>query len=114
MENVRMTGRKGKNSMALRSLFLVAFASLSLAGCGGNRDRDAIIQAFSDAGMEPETGECVADKAKDDMDPKLYDALVEAAKSNDDSLDTLSTEQQEEFGKFMFEAALSCVPLELQ
>lgn len=100
--------------MALRALILAGLASLTLTACGGSGDRDAIVNAFTEAGMQPETGECMADKAKAEMDPQLYAALVEAAKSNDDSLDTLTTEQQEEFGKFMFEAALSCVPLELQ
>ena len=100
--------------MALRALILACLASATLTACGGQSDHNALVRAFTEADMEPETAECMADKAKDEMEPELYDALVEAAKSNDDSLDTLTTEQQTELAGYMFNAALACVPIEFE
>lgn len=100
--------------MALRTILLVSLASLTLSACGGKSDHDALVDAFVEAEMQPETAECMADKADDEMDSELYDALVEAAKSEDDSLDSLSLEQQGDLAKFMFDAALACVPIEFE
>lgn len=100
--------------MTLRTIILVSLASLTLTACGGSSDHDALVRAFVEADMQPETAECMADKADDEMDSELYDALVEAAKSNDDSLDALSLEQQGDLAKFMFDAALACVPIEFE
>jgi len=73
-----------------------------------------MLSAFQEAGIDANTSECMADKAKADMEPQLYDAMVEAAKSNDDSLEQLSVQQQGELGAFMLEAALECSPLNLE
>jgi len=73
-----------------------------------------MLSAFQEAGIDANTSECMADKAKADMEPQLYDAMVEAAKSNDDSLEQLSVQQQGELGAFMLEATLECSPLNLE
>lgn len=86
----------------------------AISACGGSGDRDAMIAAFGEAGIDTETSECMADKAKSDMEPDLYDAMVEAAKSEDDSLNQLTIQQQGELGAFMLSAALECSPLNLE
>lgn len=100
--------------MGLRTGILAAMAACALASCGDGGDRDAMIAAFGEAGIDTETSECMADMAKSDMEPELYDAMVEAARSNDDSLDQLSIQQQGELGAFMLSAALECSPLNLE
>ncbi|MEL6567183.1 MAG: hypothetical protein AAFQ22_02115 [Pseudomonadota bacterium] len=100
--------------MTLRSSLLAAAAILGLCACGDGGDRQAMLSAFQEAGIDANTSECMADKAKADMEPQLYDAMVEAAKSNDDSLEQLSVQQQGELGAFMLEAALECSPLNLE
>ena len=80
--------------MNVRFTSLAALALVALAACGDGGDREAMLTAFGEAGIDPETSACMADKAKADMEPELYDAMVDAAKSNDDSLDQLTVQQQ--------------------
>lgn len=100
--------------MGLRTGIFAAIAAFAVSACGDGGDRDAMIAAFNEAGIDTSTSECMADKAKSDMKPELYDAMVEAARSNDDSLEQLSIQQQGELGAFMLEAALECSPLNLE
>ena len=51
--------------MTLRTIILVSLASLTLTACGGSSDHDALVRAFVEADMQPETAECMADKADD-------------------------------------------------
>ena len=100
--------------MTVRFAISSLVALSTLAACGDGGDREAMLAAFNEAGLDAETSECMADRAKSDMKPDLYDAMVEAAKSNDDSLDQLSVAQQGELGAFMLKAALDCSPLNLE
>jgi hypothetical protein len=93
---------------------LAAIMALGLAGCGGGggADRAALIKACQDEGsMEDGACDCMADSAKDELSPKLYKMLVDAAKSGgspEDTMNDLSPEDQGEFMGFAMKAAMSC------
>jgi len=91
----------------IQLLLAVAAASL-VSACGDGGDRDALVRAFVEADLSQEQSECMADRARQDMEPALYDAMVDAARSNDDTLDTLSTGQQLELAQFMAVAGIDC------
>lgn len=93
---------------------LAAMLALGLAACGGGGggDRAALVKACQEDGsMETEACECMADSAKEELSPKLYNVLVESAKSGgdpEDAMNKLSGEEQGEFMGFAMKAAMSC------
>lgn len=93
--------------------FVTSLAMLALSACGGG-DRDALMSAFGEAGFDEDTSACMIERAKQDMEPELYDAMVNAARSNDDSLESLSPAQQIEFATFMSVTGMECVGTSLE
>ncbi len=95
---------------------LAAMLALGLAACGGGGggggDRAALVKACQEDGsMEAEACECMADSAKEELSPKLYNVLVASAQSGgnpEDAMNDLSAEEQSEFMGFAMKAAMSC------
>lgn len=93
--------------------FLAGAALLAaLAGCGGRSDHAALVEACAADGSTTESCECMATAAEDQLSPKLYGILVDAARSgedpDDDVLAELTPAEQGQFLTFAMSAAVTC------
>ncbi len=97
----------------MKNLALVGAMALGLAACGGGGgDRAVLLKACVDDGTDAKACECMADAAKTELIPKMYQVLVKAAKAGpdgaEDALSKLEPAEQGEFMGFAMKAAMTC------
>lgn len=101
----------------MKKIIIASMFALGLAACGGagGGAKATIAQACLDEdGTDEKTCNCLADKAVNELDPKLVNILVESTKAEDDDaymmskMAELSPEEMTSLMSVMMSAATEC------
>ena len=100
------------NKVIFASLFAIGLAACG--GAGGGAKAALVKSCLDDGSTDESTCNCMADKAVNDLDPKLVNILVEATKAEDEDafmmsqMGELSPEEMTSFMTVMMGAATEC------